>query len=85
MPAARPAPRSAPGSDTAREVIRWAALCCVLVPVILLWRGTAPTLAVGAGVGLGAVTGACRLLFHRSLREAARGVADHKRAGTPVD
>ncbi|MFF0381784.1 hypothetical protein [Streptomyces sp. NPDC004286] len=89
MPAPRPVPRSAPGprpgTDAAREVIRWAVFSCVLVPVVLLWCGTAPTAAVGAGLGLAAVTGVCRSLLVRSLREAGRGVADHTRASTPVD
>ncbi|MEV8044920.1 hypothetical protein AB0P02_13905 [Streptomyces griseoluteus] len=80
-----PAPRSAPGPDTSREVIGWAVFACVLVPVVLLWCGTAPVTAVGAGLGLAGVTLACRTLLRRSLREAARGVADHTGASTPVD
>ncbi|WP_086694269.1 hypothetical protein [Streptomyces recifensis] len=80
-----PAPRSAPGPDTAREVIGWAVFACVLVPVVLLWCGTAPVTAVGAGLGLAGVTLACRTLLRRSLREAARGVTDHTGASTPVD
>ncbi|MEU6814879.1 hypothetical protein [Streptomyces sp. NPDC046860] len=85
MSAPRSAHRSAPGSDTARELIRWAALGCVLVPLVLLWCGTAPVVAVGTGVGLAAGAGVCRMLFRHSLRQAARGVTDHTRAGTPVD
>ncbi|MFJ3661115.1 hypothetical protein ACIPPM_11685 [Streptomyces sp. NPDC090119] len=93
MPAPRPVPRSAPGprpgpppgTDAAREVIRWAVFSSVLVPVVLLWCGTAPTAAVGAGLGLAGATAVCRSLLVRSLRGAARGVADHTRASTPVD
>ncbi|MGW5044649.1 hypothetical protein [Streptomyces griseoluteus] len=80
-----PAPRSAPGPDTAREVIGWAVFACVLVPVVLLWCGTAPVTAVAAGLGLAGVTLACRTLLRRSLREAAPGGADHTGASTPVD
>lgn len=80
-----PAPLSSPGPDTAREVIGWAVFACLLVPVVLLWCGTAPVAAVGAGLGLAGVTLTCRTLLHRSLREAARGVVDHREASTPVD
>ncbi|MGW2208185.1 hypothetical protein [Streptomyces sp. NPDC001781] len=80
-----PAPRSAPGPDTAGEVIGWAVFACLLVPVVLLWCGTAPVTAVGAGLGLAGVTLACRTLLRRSVREAGRGVADHSGSTTPVD
>ncbi|WP_217545622.1 hypothetical protein [Streptomyces sp. GbtcB6] len=83
-PAPRPSPRPAP--DTAGDVVRWAAFSCVLVPVVLLWYGTAPAGAAGTALGLAAVTAACRFLLRRSQRgTGARGGGRHTRGTTPVD
>ncbi|MEU6220048.1 hypothetical protein ABZ845_21395 [Streptomyces sp. NPDC047022] len=65
-------PKSHPSSDTASDVIRWAAFCCVLVPVVLVWYGISPAAAISAGLGLTTVTTACRALLRHSEREAAR-------------
>ncbi|WP_327724100.1 hypothetical protein OG920_16610 [Streptomyces europaeiscabiei] len=76
-----PPPRSAPGrapqpvphpTDTATDVVRWAAFSCVLVPVVLVWYGTSLAGATGAALGLAAVTGVCRVLLRQSERGAAR-------------
>ncbi|MEU8588002.1 hypothetical protein AB0C59_13550 [Streptomyces sp. NPDC048664] len=72
MPAS-PAPRSRPAPGGAGEVIRWAAFCCVLVPVVLVWHGISIAAAISAGLGLTCGTLACRAV----LRHAERG------AGTP--
>ncbi|MFF4758985.1 hypothetical protein [Streptomyces sp. NPDC001292] len=76
--------------DTAGEVVRWAVFSCALVPAVLLWYGTSFAGAVGAALGLAAVTGACRVLLRHSEREAARLRAEelaphrghHRRTGT---
>ncbi|MFE7842491.1 hypothetical protein ACFU53_42460 [Streptomyces sp. NPDC057474] len=72
-----PVPRSTPQpaphpTDTATDVVRWAAFSCVLVPVVLVWYGTSLAGAAGAALGLAAVTGACRVLIRQSERGAAR-------------
>ncbi|MFI8822361.1 hypothetical protein [Streptomyces sp. NPDC053431] len=89
VPAGHGAP-GGPGQDAASDVVRWAAFCCVLVPVVLLVYGTSVGGAAGAAVGLVAVTAACRMLLRRSerglLAEAreggnrARGPRDHSRS-----
>ncbi|SPF03334.1 hypothetical protein [Streptomyces sp. MA5143a] len=66
--AAAPSPAH---SDTATDVVRWAAFSCVLVPVVLVWYGTSLAGATGAALGLAAVTGACRVLLRQSERGAA--------------
>ncbi|MFI8289782.1 hypothetical protein ACIGBL_11610 [Streptomyces sp. NPDC085614] len=55
-------------ADPAGEVVRWAAFCCVLVPVVLVVYGTSLGGAAGAALGLAAVTAVCRLLLRRSER-----------------
>lgn len=63
--------------QAAGDVVRWAAFCCVLVPVVLVVYGTSLAGAAGAALGLVSVTAACRLLLRRSERglraETARG------------
>ncbi|MET7512895.1 hypothetical protein ABZS88_05380 [Streptomyces sp. NPDC005480] len=60
------------GTDTASDVVRWAAFCCVLVPVVLVGYGISLAGAMGAALGLAAVTGVCRVLLRQSERGAAR-------------
>ncbi|MFF9198515.1 hypothetical protein ACF09L_25180 [Streptomyces sp. NPDC014779] len=55
-------------SDAGGDVVRWAAFCCVLVPVVLLVYGTSLGGAAGTALGLAAVTAACRVLLRRSER-----------------
>ncbi|WP_336323801.1 hypothetical protein [Streptomyces lavendofoliae] len=74
-----PAPSSA--SESASDVVRWAAFSCALVPVVLLVYGTSFGGAAGTAVGLAAVTAACRVLLRRSERvaeEDGRRVAPHR-------
>ncbi|MFJ6543606.1 hypothetical protein ACIQMP_23565 [Streptomyces sp. NPDC091385] len=74
------APSAPSEPDTVRDVIGWGVFGCLLVPVVLLWCGTAPVTAAGAGLGLTAVTGTCWVLlrhFERAATEAERQ--------TPVD
>ncbi|MEV4946005.1 hypothetical protein [Streptomyces sp. NPDC053755] len=49
-------------------MVRWAAFCCVLVPVVLVVYGTSLGGAAGAALGLVAVTAVCRVLLRRSER-----------------
>ncbi|MEW2130219.1 hypothetical protein [Streptomyces sp. NPDC005435] len=80
-PAAPPSPRAARSApDTVRDVIGWGVFGCLLVPVVLLWCGTPPVTAAGAGLGLAAVTGTCWAL----LRHFERASAGAERR-TPVD
>ncbi|MGW4703562.1 hypothetical protein, partial [Streptomyces sp. NPDC004285] len=68
---ADPEPGSAAGAgaaDEAGDVVRWAAFCCVLVPVVLVAYGTSLGGAAGTALGLVSVTAACRLLLRRSER-----------------
>ncbi|MGW4743838.1 hypothetical protein ACWEPR_03415 [Streptomyces sp. NPDC004290] len=68
---AAPEPGTAAGADAADEagdVVRWAAFCCVLVPVVLVAYGTSLGGAAGTALGLVSVTAACRLLLRRSER-----------------
>ncbi|WP_338900447.1 hypothetical protein WBG99_22910 [Streptomyces sp. TG1A-60] len=65
-------PRHSHPTDTATDVVRWAAFSCVLVPVVLVWYGTSLAGATGAALGLAAVTGVCRVLLRQSERGAAR-------------
>ncbi|WP_274558874.1 hypothetical protein [Streptomyces spiramyceticus] len=62
-------------TDAAGDVIRWAAFCCALVPVVLVMYGTSFGGAAAAAVGLATVTMACRVLLRRSERAAAREAA----------
>ncbi|MFE7596522.1 hypothetical protein [Streptomyces sp. NPDC057494] len=66
-----PEPGTAAGAGAADEtgdVVRWAAFCCVLVPVVLVAYGTSLGGAAGTALGLVSVTAACRLLLRRSER-----------------
>ncbi|MFI9118902.1 hypothetical protein ACIGW0_05740 [Streptomyces bikiniensis] len=69
------------GEQAADGLVRWAAFCCVLVPVVLVVYGTSLAGAAGAALGLVSVTAACRLLLRRSERglraETARGGRRH--------
>ncbi|MET9426721.1 MULTISPECIES: hypothetical protein [unclassified Streptomyces] len=96
MPVPPPGPTTASGttpsgaSESASEVVRWAAFSCALVPVVLVAGGTSPGGAVTTALGLTAVTAACRALLRRSERLAARAPAEpyapyrgrHSRTGT---
>ncbi|MEU6240677.1 hypothetical protein [Streptomyces sp. NPDC047024] len=73
-------PSAPPATDTVRDVIGWGVFGCLLVPVVLLWCGSAPVTAAGAGLGLTAVTGTCWML----LRHFERAAAKTERQ-TPVD
>ncbi|MFF3244961.1 hypothetical protein ACFYWY_14800 [Streptomyces sp. NPDC002870] len=64
------APR--PSSDSASDVVRWAAFSCVVVPVVLVVYGTSVGGAAAAALGLAAVTAACRVLLRKSERGAPR-------------
>ncbi|MFG2871892.1 hypothetical protein [Streptomyces sp. NPDC048338] len=71
-------------AESAGEVVRWAAFCCVLVPVVLVVYGTSLGGAAGAALGLAAVTAACRLLLRRSergLRAEAAGPGGRRSGG----
>ncbi|MFF3907238.1 hypothetical protein ACFYZJ_14855 [Streptomyces sp. NPDC001848] len=90
MPAPPTAPRNRPAPDTASDVIRWAAFCCVLVPTVLVCYGVSLAAAISTALGLAAVTTACRALLRQSERGAARLRAEeiaphrgrHSRTGT---
>ncbi|WP_073750869.1 hypothetical protein [Streptomyces sp. CB03234] len=70
MPARPSAPAPSSASDSASDVVRWAAFSCALVPVVLLVYGTSFGGAAGTALGLAAVTAACRVLLRRSERVA---------------
>ncbi|MFJ3585218.1 hypothetical protein ACIPPS_23730 [Streptomyces sp. NPDC090127] len=53
-------------AESAGDVVRWAAFCCVLVPVVLVAYGTSLGGAVGTALGLAAVTAVCRVLLRRA-------------------
>ncbi|MCX3058845.1 hypothetical protein OFY01_03475 [Streptomyces sp. GXMU-J5] len=53
-------------------MVRWAAFSCVLVPLVLVGYGGSTAGAIGAALGLAAVTAACRVLLRQSERGAAR-------------
>ncbi|MFJ8361525.1 hypothetical protein [Streptomyces sp. NPDC093984] len=72
MPAPRTAAQNRPAPDTASDVIRWAAFCCVLVPTVLVCYGVSLAAAISTALGLTAVTAACRALLRQSERGAAR-------------
>ncbi|MFE9765593.1 hypothetical protein ACFYPC_13840 [Streptomyces sp. NPDC005808] len=78
----RPGPRAhaaaSAASDTASDVVRWAAFSCVLVPVVLVWYGTSLAGAAGTALGLAAVTAACRVLMRQSERGAALLLAQER-------
>jgi len=90
VPTPRTAPRNHPARDSATDVVRWAAFCCVLVPTVLVWYGTPLPAAISTALGLAAVTAACRALLRQSERGAARLRAEeiaphrgrHSRTGT---
>ena len=63
---------TSPTQDSASDLVRWAAFCCVLVPVVLVLYGTSLGGAAGTALGLAAVTGVCRVLLRQSERGAAR-------------
>ncbi|WP_324618104.1 hypothetical protein [Streptomyces sp. RTd22] len=65
-------PGSVPGGDPVNEVIRWSAFGCAVVPAVLLFCGSPLSGAVGAAVGLAAVTTASRCLLRYYERAAAR-------------
>jgi hypothetical protein len=65
------APSRSPSSESASDVVRWAAFCCVLVPVVLVVYGTSAGGAAAAALGLAAVTAACRVLLRQSERQSA--------------
>ncbi|MFH8575808.1 hypothetical protein OHB11_24495 [Streptomyces zaomyceticus] len=76
-PGARGVAPGAGAAEQAGDVVRWAAFCCVLVPVVLVAYGTSLGGAAGTALGLISVTAACRMLLRRSERglrgEVARG------------
>ncbi|MEU0661982.1 hypothetical protein ABZ508_31655 [Streptomyces lavendulocolor] len=76
MPSRPPTPVPSSASESASDVVRWAAFSCALVPVVLLVYGTSFGGAAGTAVGLAAVTTACRVLLRRSERAAE---ADRRR------
>ncbi|MFI8965509.1 hypothetical protein ACIGO8_25750 [Streptomyces sp. NPDC053493] len=78
----RRAPEPAGPQDAASDVVRWAAFCCVLVPVVLLVYGTSVGGAAGAALGLAAVTTACRVLLRRSERGLRAEQRAEQRAGS---
>ncbi|MFI8768376.1 hypothetical protein ACN9M0_12565 [Streptomyces sp. R-07] len=64
-----PGPAAGAGAaEQADDVVRWAAFCCVLVPVVLVVYGASLGGAAGTALGLVSVTAACRLLLRRSER-----------------
>ncbi|MDI3404348.1 hypothetical protein QIS96_11010 [Streptomyces sp. B-S-A6] len=75
-PTPAPPPAPAPGRSSSSDVVGWAAFSCVLVPVVLVVYGTSLGGAVGAALGLVAVTGVCRILLRRSERSAASLLAE---------
>ncbi|MED7822763.1 hypothetical protein [Streptomyces chiangmaiensis] len=78
MSGPRTAPRKHPEPDNTSDVVRWAAFCCVLVPVVLVWYGTSPAAAISTALGLTAVTSACRALLRQSERGAAQLRAEER-------
>ncbi|MCT4356130.1 hypothetical protein M5362_23630 [Streptomyces sp. Je 1-79] len=80
-----PEPPAGAAADPAGDVVRWAAFCCVLVPVVLVVYGTSLGGAVGTALGLAAVTAVCRVLLRRAERglraEAAGPRARHSHSG----
>ncbi|WP_234104444.1 hypothetical protein, partial [Streptomyces venezuelae] len=68
-------------ADQAGDVVRWAAFCCVLVPVVLVVYGASLGGAAGTALGLVSVTAACRVLLRRSERGLrGEGVRGRRRA-----
>ncbi|MGQ5226140.1 hypothetical protein ACW69C_13795 [Streptomyces sp. MN3] len=70
------------------DLLRWAALGCLLAPAVLLWRGVPFLTAAGVACGLAAVTAASRMLIRRSRRPAApprpRHLGADPRTSTPA-
>ncbi|MFJ9180342.1 hypothetical protein [Streptomyces sp. NPDC102360] len=71
---------SAPAHPDAPLPARWAAFSCVLVPLALVWYGSSAAGAVGAALGLAAITAACRVLLGQSERGAAQLHSEQCRA-----
>ncbi|MFD7899611.1 hypothetical protein [Streptomyces sp. NPDC059743] len=71
----------APSGDPAGEVVRWASLSCLLVPVVLTVYGTSFGGTIATTLGLAAVTAVCRLLLRRSERSAAQLRAEEAKMG----
>ncbi|MEU3440644.1 hypothetical protein AB0N37_29310 [Streptomyces griseoincarnatus] len=66
-----PRPAHAPVRPPEDDLLRWAALGCLLAPAVLLWRGVPFLTAAGVACGLAAVAAASRMLIRRSRRLAA--------------
>lgn len=75
-PPVPPTPSPRPSSESASDVVRWAAFSCLLVPVVLVVYGTSVGGAAAAALGLAAVTAACRVLLRHSERAATRARAE---------
>lgn len=74
-------PGRGPGCDPVAEVIRWSAFGCAVVPAVLLLCGSPLSGAVGAAVGLAAVTAASRSLlryYERAARLGAGAASPHR-------
>ncbi|MCA2203588.1 hypothetical protein ACWDLL_29015 [Streptomyces griseoincarnatus] len=76
-----PRPAHAPARPPEDDLLRWAALGCLLAPAVLLWRGVPFLAAAGVACGLAAVTAASRMLIRRSRRPAAPPRPRHLGAG----
>jgi hypothetical protein len=81
-PGSDPAPDPAAGAGSSKDLVRWAAFSCLLVPVVLIGYGGPVGGAALAAGGLAVVTVVCRLLLRRSERTAARDLAEDPQAGT---
>ncbi|MBJ6632650.1 hypothetical protein [Streptomyces sp. I5] len=79
-----PRPAHAPVRPSEDDLLRWAALGCLLAPAILLWRGVPFLTAAGVACGLAAVAAASRMLIRRSRRLAALPRPRHLDAGPRV-
>ncbi|MEE1753746.1 hypothetical protein [Streptomyces sp. SP18CS02] len=76
MPAPPAAPSPSSASESASDVVRWAAFSCALVPVVLVVYGTSVGGAAATAVGLAAVTAVCRILLRRSERTPVRPLVE---------
>ncbi|MGA5327689.1 hypothetical protein BIU87_12465 [Streptomyces sp. ZS0098] len=79
-----PRPAHAPVRPSEDDLLRWAALGCLLAPAVLLWRGAPFLTAAGVACGLAAVAAASRMLIRRSRRLAALPRPRHLDAGPRV-